>query len=132
MKPLYMSLRYSLPLVPGNILESSYSVLDRFFLDKLVPINQIGLYSFARKFAQIFSIVINVLQLGMAPFFIRVFNNMNDYKKIIGNSYSFFCITISTATIGLSLFTNDIIILLGEQSYYQASNFVGILASKAS
>lgn len=126
--PLYMSLRYTLPLVPGNIIASSYSVLDRFLLDKFVPINQIGLYSFARRFAQLISMIISVFQLGMAPFFIRVFNEKNDYKKIIGNSYSLFCIVISILTIVLSLFIPDVIIFLGEQNYYQASGFVGALA----
>jgi len=126
--PLYSSLKYSLPLVPGNIIESSYGILDRFFLDKFIPINQIGLYSFARKFAQIISIVINVLQLGMAPFFIRVYNDMKDYKKIIGNLYSLFCIAISISTIALSIWSRDVIILLGKESYYQASSMVGILA----
>src|SRR5207245_8355805 len=49
---LVCAVRFSLPLVPSAMFEVVASRADRFFLDKWVPLQEIGLYALANQVGQ--------------------------------------------------------------------------------
>ncbi len=127
LKALRESINYSLPLVPGNIVESFYSVLDRFFMDKFIPLNQIGLYSFGQRISQILLIVINVLQLGFAPFFIRLYSKSNNYVNTMGYYYKIFAYVICITAVSICIFASELVAILGTSNYAPAHSYIYLI-----
>lgn len=121
------SLRYSIPLVPGNSVNNIFGVLDRFLLDKFVPASQIGVYSVGRLIANIISMITGMFQLGMRPFFIRAALERTDYRMIISRSFLYFIYVLAFLSFCIMMFAPEIILLMGKAPYIGASVFVGPL-----
>jgi O-antigen/teichoic acid export membrane protein len=126
-EPLRESLSYCLPLVPGGLINSIAGVLDQFLLEKFVPTAQIGIYSLAKRISQIIAMVASILQIGMMPFFVRTALERVDYQLIIGRAFFYFVNILLIASIAITVFSPEIILLLGREAYLASSVFVGPL-----
>ena len=74
MQRLRGALGFSLPLVPGAIVEAVTSGLDRLILDKFVPLRQLGFYSIAARIADlgVRTVMVTSFKTAWFPFTIRI------------------------------------------------------------
>ena len=110
-KKLNEGLRYSLPLIPGSLAYLLLNSGDRFFLEKYVSLNDLGIYNISSTIALSLNLIISSIYKAAEPeIFIRYSNDsfalfINKFKRIL----LFF---IYTSAIILALFTKDVIQLI--------------------
>ena len=126
-KALVAAMSYSLPLVPGNIVNNVFSVLDRLFLDKFLPASQIGIYAVARTIANILNMLLGVFQLAIMPFFIRIASERSDSKVLLSKSAEYLFGFLIIFGFSISIYAPEIIMVLGKSVYFEAHKYVGPL-----
>ncbi len=120
-KQLYMGL----PLI---IAIWSYEVLhisDRYILERMTDISQVGLYSFGYTIAQVpLFLVLGIRQLWNPIFYENM--NRRDYKTV-SKLISVYVIFIASICLFLLLFVKETIIILINERYYDAIPVVGVI-----
>ncbi len=123
-KGLKEALWYSVPLVPGNIVNNVFNVLDRFFLDKVLPASQIGIYSVARTIANILMMLVSAFQLALMPFFIKVASERDDFKVVISKVFTGLFAIFTFLTYTVAVFAPEVVLVLGKDEYYESFKYV--------
>ena len=119
---------YSAPLVPAAIGMFLIHFSDRFFLNHYSTLDELGLYSLAYKFGFLLApLLIQPFGLvwGAKMFEIYRLENSHDILRKIFRGYAFLVIT---ALFLLSLFINEIMIIMTTPQYYSAASLVPIIA----
>jgi len=122
------ALRYSVPLVPGNIVNNVSNVLDRWFLDKVVPLQEIGLYSVARTIANLLTAVFSAFQLAVMPFLVKVSIERDDHREIAGKTFFWLFSVLVLCAFTVSTFAPETLLILGRDAYLESYIYVGPLA----
>ncbi len=80
---------YCVPLIPANLLGSSIGIIERFFLQKYLKLEEIGFYSMANKFVEIINQTHGIMKLSYGP---ALFKNVtsrslkeNNFAKSVKN-----------------------------------------------
>lgn len=75
-------LRFSLPIVPASVMDQTGSLLDRFILDKLLPLRELGLYTTGMKLGQMLLSVNFPIKQTWIPYAIRASMESSDRDKL--------------------------------------------------
>jgi O-antigen/teichoic acid export membrane protein len=121
---LRQGLRYSLPLVPGIFTESVMWTLDRFILEKFVPLAALGLYAAGDSIGGAVRIVSNGMKTAWLPFQMQAAEQRPDGPVVIGRAATFFVAATLFVGLGVALASGDLIALIGVPSYYPVAPLV--------
>lgn len=119
---------YSAPLVPAAIGMFIIHFSDRFFLNHYSTLAELGIYSLAYKFGFLLApLLIQPFGLvwGAKMFEIYRLKNSHEILTKIFRGYAFLIIT---ALFLLSLFINEIMVIMTTPQYYSAAHLVPIIA----
>jgi len=115
-------LTYGLPLVPTSFSYWIFVSSDKFLLTKLSTFEQVGLYSLANNIVSILSFLINALGQSFSPYMLDKFqNNREDFFDFMGNSLVNILLIFSFLTLGISLFSHELLVILTTPKFYEAS-----------
>lgn len=136
-------LKFSLPMVPGNLAALLMTMSDRFFIEKYSSLEQLGLYSYGYKFGMLINVIIIApFFMGWAPHKWQIFK-MDNAKEIYSSVFyyltNFFVVIIIAANLilrflGTSLtsdesYTQGMVVLpliLSSYYYVALTNFQGL------
>ena len=119
--------KYGLPMIPSDVFAYIVNVSDRYFVNHYIGLTQTGLYTLGYRFG----ILINTFVA--APFAqIWVPRRFEMFKKdnsghIFGRIFTYFCLVMCFGGVWISIVTKDIIILMTEESYWNASMVVPVI-----
>jgi O-antigen/teichoic acid export membrane protein len=122
-----MTLGFSLPLVPGAFIEAGLSVLDRFVLEKFVPLREVGLYSLARNLAGVLRQLSSALKTAWIPFYMRVATERSDYAQVISRTTTLYSGVLASLSVLLAIMAREIILFMGKEAYLDAAALVPLL-----
>lgn len=121
---LVPSLRYSLPLVPGSIMEGVGSVFDRYFLDKSVALSTIGLYNLGNQLGGAVNSFNQILKASWMPLIIRVASEREDARKILGQFSIYYVAAMTVPCLAVALLSKELIELFGNDRFSGIYPFV--------
>ena len=128
LKKLEEMVNFGLPLVPAGIGMFTMHFSDRFFVQKLCSLNDLGLYSLGYKFGMIISILIT------APIF-RIWNTQRfeiaktDHgKQVLGRIFTYYSAMVIFAGLGISVFIKEIIFIMAAPGFQEATAVVTLVA----
>jgi O-antigen/teichoic acid export membrane protein len=121
---LRQGLGYSLPLVPGIFAESLMFTMDRFVLEKFVPLASLGLYAVGDSLGGIVRIVGSGLKTAWLPFQIRAAGHRADGGVIIARAATFYVAATLSIGLAVALTMGDIIVLIGVPKYFPVAGLV--------
>jgi O-antigen/teichoic acid export membrane protein len=127
MVALKESLTLELPSMPGEILLTITSILDRVILDKFVGNVEIGIYAVAKKIASVSSMFFTVFQLALAPHYIKLNDNDKLARFKIKRLNNLFFNMAFICSISLMLFASELIFILGNAENYKVVKYVSIM-----
>jgi O-antigen/teichoic acid export membrane protein len=120
--------RFCIPLIPASFFMFSMHYSDRFFIQKYVNLNDVGIYSLGYKFGMIISILIS------QPFF-RIWNTKrfeiekeNNAPYTFGKFFTYYLLIMLFAGLGISLFSKEVILLMAPPNYSNASKIISLIA----
>lgn len=121
------SLAFCIPQLPGSFIGYFLGIADRFFLDKFVPLTQIGVYSLAKTVGSIVTMVTGIFQFCLIPFYMRIAAEREDHRFIIGRISRYFIYITALLALVITAFAPEIIYLLGKAQYAASAHYVGPL-----
>lgn len=124
MQHISRPLRYSLPTVPVAILDGTASLFDRFFLDKHVPLAQIGLYNLSNQFGSAFNFFNQTLKTSWLPFLYRVVSEREDGPEVLSRYAVYYLALLVVPALAISLLSEELIELIGNSQYYGVYTYV--------
>jgi len=98
------ALRLALPLVPSALLEAMASRADRFFLDKWISLQEIGLYALANQLGQGVKFFYDSIKPAWIPFYIRVAGERGDARDFLGRAITFYVAALGCVALAVLLF----------------------------
>lgn len=121
------NLRYALPQFPARIGSTALSLANRFFILAFLSLGAVGIYSVSMKLASSIQLVNTAFILAWAPFMHAQFKNKNN-KVVFANVFplvagaTFFFVSLIT------LFSEEMVLLLASEEFHEAYRYVGGLA----
>lgn len=126
-KNLKDSLDYGLPLIPHMLAGTILTLSDRYMLEIFTDLTQVGLYSLGYKLGSIALFMTAAFDKAWSPFFFT-FADRKDAKNLFPKVATYiFCFSIFL-TFLLSLFAEEIVIVLADPKYYEAYKVIPIVA----
>jgi O-antigen/teichoic acid export membrane protein len=118
---------YGIPLGWGTLGMFVINFSDRFFLQRLTTLSDVGLYSLAYKFGMLPNIIV------LSPFIMiwgpKRFELLKepDAKDIYSAVFTYFMLIEIFVVLGLAVLIKDVIYLIAEPHFHQAYKYVPIL-----
>jgi len=117
-------LGFSIPLIFSSISTVILTVLDRFSLNYLVGLDDVGIYSTGYKIGNVLLFVVMASQLALPTI---LFKNMEakDNKRLYSKVMTYNTFTLMIMVIGLSVFSMEVVkILARDPSYWAAYTII--------
>lgn len=122
-------LAYSYPLVLGSISGILLSVFDKFTLNFMAELQDVGIYSLGFRISNTIKIiVISSIQLAITPMLFKMIGkegNQRFYSKIM----TYFSFVVLLAVLAMSLFANEIVKVFSNNSgYWTAALIIPVIS----
>jgi O-antigen/teichoic acid export membrane protein len=118
------ALTYSIPLVPGALIESFTPVTDRFVLEKYVSLAALGIYGLADSFAGIVRTFSIGIKAAWVPFQMRLSAEREDAKEMMARSADHLAVALFSVGLGLGSLGPDVIVLIGKPAYFPVAKYM--------
>jgi len=125
------SAKYSWPMTPEAMLSGATMVMDRFFLDKWVPLTSIGYYSVASQFGAIAYQSVVTLKMAFVPAVLRIWVQEQSERWKVGDMALLVVAATTGVSLAVSLFAQDVLIAVGRERFFGAVDFVPFLTVNA-
>ena len=118
-------LKLSLPLIPHVVGGIIIALSDRFFIERMVSLEMVGIYSVGYMFGMVVILFTDAFLKAWSPWFYKTLSNINNTKKlkIVKYSYLYILATFLIA-FGISIFAKFIIPYVVDVRYAGAEIFV--------
>ena len=124
---LKKSLLYSIPILPHNLANNISTFVSKIILNKEVSYSASGQYSVASQISTVMSLVQSSINLAFRPWFIEKMDQGIEGRKEIKKTsiliFKLYCL----ASIGISLFSQEIIYILAANEYQESWQLVPFL-----
>ena len=112
------SLKYSVPIIPHNLSASIAVLISSVLIGNKVSISSLGIYSVASQFGNIADTVQAYVNNAYGPWlFEKLKSSEPEYKNDIRKTVKLICWAIGFFMIGISLFSQDYIVLFVNKAY---------------
>lgn len=123
-------LTYSLPLVPGTLAFYVMQYVDRYAINQLSGLHDVGLYGIGARVASLVNLFLMGFQGAWSPTIMKNFREENAPEKFcVVFSYYFFVVTV--ILVGLSLFGKEILLLLTTKTFSEGFIVIPLLTLAA-
>lgn len=129
MVKLVEMIRYSLPLVPAGMAMFLLHFSDRFLVNSLCNLEELGIYSLGYKFGMVISVLVT------APFF-KIWDTQrfeiagqSDGAAVFARVFTWFSLVLVLVGLSISLFVDEVIRWLTTSGYHGASSVVPVIAA---
>jgi O-antigen/teichoic acid export membrane protein len=121
---------YSLPLVPGTLSFYAMQYVDRYVLNDLKGLHEVGLYGIGARLASLVYLLLQGFQGAWHPIVMKSFKD-EDAPARFSVVFNYYLIVMLTIMVGLSLFGKEILSLLTTLAFRQGYVVVPLLVFSA-
>jgi len=119
-------LKFSLPMIPGNISSWVVSLSSSYLLMYFMGISDVGLFQIGTMLASAFLLLTTAFSNAFSPYALSIINQ-KDSKKIYADFFKAYILFTSMMAFLIVIFSQDILILLTTSEYYSAYIVASIL-----
>ncbi len=121
-------LAYGLALVPTAMALWGLALVDRFMLEKLSGLSDVGQYEVANRVASVLLFGINGFLLALGPYLLSIFSEDRALEKVTrGRILTYFTFTLALAALALTLFARELISIVAP-AFPDAYKAIGFLS----
>lgn len=119
-KKIYLkeAMKYSLPLLPHSLSGVTVSVIGNIMLSKFNGVEATGVYGNASKFGIVINSLTMAVNQAYVPWFFSKMKHKEENEAEIVNMAEYITIIYGLLAMGLSLFSQEIMYLFAEKSYW--------------
>jgi O-antigen/teichoic acid export membrane protein len=120
---------YSLPQMPGVIVNWFLVSSNRYFLNLYADVEQVGFLSAANKIAQVLAMLAYAFRMAWDPFALSAVHHPNA-RKIYATGLQYFLAVTLFVGAGITIFAKEILSVFTTSAYLPAVSLVGILVAR--
>ncbi len=125
-KYIKRALKFSIPTLPAIIAGWLDTSFGQIIIGRYISIEELGVYSIAVSISSAFILISTALQNVWSPFLYE--NYQKEYfQEEVNRLYKFFVLCLAALSITLSLFSKEIVLLLSNETYLKASEYIVML-----
>ncbi len=125
---LGVMLRYGLPLVPSGLALWGLALLDRFILEKLDGLDEVGLYGVANRAASVALLAVVAFSTAWGPFMLSLHaDDADEERRVRARVLVYVAVLFGFVALLLGLFAREALDIVAP-SFEDAANAVGLLA----
>lgn len=122
-KQLKMALAFALPLIPGSIASYLITMSDRFFIERYLDLNQLGIYSTAASLAMVLNVITYGAYKAFEPYIFKVYGH-ETFEEKFNKIRDYFLAVILLVGAGISLFAQDFFRIFASDRYQMVYIYV--------
>jgi O-antigen/teichoic acid export membrane protein len=127
---LRIMLAYGLPLVPVSAATWLLQFVDRFFLLRYWPLEELGLYGIGVRLANLLLLAVTAFSLAWSPFMLELHGRDPRLERAgRGQVLTLFAIALSFGALALAVYAHEILRIVTPPEYHDAYRVVGLLAA---
>ena len=127
-RDLGIMLRFGLPLVPAGIAFWGLALLDRFILQRLSDLEEVGIYGVANRAASVAFIAVIAFVTAWAPFMLSLHaDDAEEERRVRARVLVYVAVLFGLVALVLGLFAREAIEIVAP-GYEDAADVVGLLA----
>ncbi len=120
-------IQYSVPFAGSSIVGVVLINADKFILQKITDLSEVGIYSLAMKFSLLLSfLIIEPFQRSYGAYRFAIMDDPNS-KKINAKVAEYLAIVSVWIGLGVSFFVEDVLYIMSDASFWPAASLVPIL-----
>ncbi len=123
---LHRALAFSIPTLPAIFAGWLDSAMGQILIGKYVSVEELGVYSVALQIASVFTLISVALNNVWSPFLYENYKKP-DFNKSIRSLFSIIAILLIAVSLILSLFSREIVLLLSNENYINACQYIVLL-----
>ncbi len=121
------ALKYAISIFPHSLTGILVNVFDRVFMTNFKGLSATGIYTIGFQVGSIMNLIVYSINLSWSPFFMKIAKEKGeDAKPIISRLSSYYILFICFLGLGITLFSQEIIVLTTTKEYYAAATIVPI------
>lgn len=118
---------FGAPFIPGSIMLFVINNGDRYFIQQMLGSSNLGLYSFGYALANLaMLLIIDPFMQIWGPYMFKIDQNSKDRREF-GRIFLYVITAYCFVSLGISIFSKDIIMIIGTYKYYDAYNIVPLI-----
>lgn len=118
-------LNLSVPLIPHVVGAIIIGLSDRFFIEEMISIEMVGIYSVGYMFGQVVMIFTEAFIMAWSPWFYKMLSEPSESKKRIIVKYSYlYIVGVFAIAILISVFAKLIIPYFVDEQYHGSVEYV--------
>lgn len=122
-------LRVGVPLIPSFAFLFIIANVNKYILEWVDGLDQVGIYSIGYNFGTTISIFTNGLMTAWYPFFIAYIDRQDEAKTIFSKIFTYYCIGVGVIVVAFFVMAKPVLGLLLPQAYWAAAGVVGCVAA---
>lgn len=112
------SLKFSLPIIPSNIVASISSVVDKFILQQFASLETLGIYAISLKFANLIVAFHSALKLSYVPFMVESMSkNRERGARDLAQMSLFYVMPILILALAIIAYAKDFVLFADRSAY---------------
>lgn len=120
---LQSMLRYSAPLVPGNLASLVMTSADRYFLQHYSSTSEVGLYSLGYKIGLVMNLIIQAVQLAWPAQMFEIMKE-DDAERKFSRILTIYVVGLGFVSLGFSVLAREILVVMTTPDFYAASTII--------
>ena len=120
-------LSYGLTYLPTILFMWTINFSDRYFLNYYSSLEDVGIYSFGYKIAQIVYIVVLAFSLGWTPILFSIIKE-NNGKEILSKIMTYYLLILISLVLLISLFSREIVAIVAVGKYTESYKIIPIIS----
>ena len=125
---LRQMLRFGAPLVFANLTMFTLNFSDRFFLQRLVSLDTVGVYAVGYKFGYLLNFVLIQPFNMMWQARMYVIHRRPDHRQVFGQVFVLYSFLLTFAALGMALFSHEVVHVMVDPRYAAGAQVVGVVA----
>jgi O-antigen/teichoic acid export membrane protein len=122
-------LKFGIPLVPVSIAYWVFASSDRFVLDKLSTLDQLGLYAVANSTTTVLAFINSAFGQAWSPYSIRVFEEQPEVAPAFyGQVMTYLLVGFGLLCVIVTAFSYELLVIISTRKFYGSAVAVGPLA----
>lgn len=122
-------LSFGLPFMFTDIARWIYGLMDRWLLDRLASVTEVGLFSMSFKLATLLIFMMNAFALAWNPFALKAHNEDPNHPQIFSRCFTWWLALLSLGALGLNFFGLECLMLLTPPDYWPAASILPLISA---
>jgi len=117
-------IKYAIPSIPISFVDALGNNFDRYYLEKYLSLNDVGIYSLGNRFGNYFNQVNSSLKTAFFPITYKLMELNKNFKSILPQISMFYFNILTIFALVFSLLLKEVVTMFGGDKFSEVYTFI--------